>query len=420
MKRVRRLSFVVTGSISLVLLTLLSGASRSTEGAAAPKYSRAPRGQTSTLLPDGRWLFVGGDRGQVPQASAVLWDPVSNTLTPTRQTLQFARAGHTATVLPDGTVFIWGGFGSGGEIVTTAELFSPETQSFTPLFTPSLTPRSFHTATLLTDGQVLITGGRAVSGEILATAELWNPRTLTTEPIPGVMDLAREQHDAFLRADGTVLLRDGKDANEQPLGTDERYLPAQQTFVTQGVTSIPSSSLMVMASMPEGGATDVPLDSLIVVRFSHPVQVTTATTDSVTLASPHGVETVLVTAAEGGRLVFVTPAVSLQPKTVYTLTLDGIIDTTGATLPFTTLAFATGAATSATLSPATNAASSEQQANNSTATVETNGAVIPEPLAQTLNSATQAHGNELPPLQAPHGVTALAGRVVQLNGSPRL
>ena len=108
MKRVRRLSVLVTVSTGVIMLAVLLGASRGTEGTPVRQEASAPYGQTSTPLPDGRWVFIGGIHGRAPQASAVLWDPVRNTRTPTWHAPRFARAGHTATVLPDGTVLVLG------------------------------------------------------------------------------------------------------------------------------------------------------------------------------------------------------------------------------------------------------------------------------------------------------------------------
>ena len=64
--------------------------------------------QSVTVLPDGRRLFLGGfDSTGRPSAEAKLADG-SGDVQAISAVLQVPRAGHTATVLPDGTVFwIW-------------------------------------------------------------------------------------------------------------------------------------------------------------------------------------------------------------------------------------------------------------------------------------------------------------------------
>jgi hypothetical protein len=93
-------------------------------------HSLSSPGQSSTLLPNGHWLLLGGESPDgKPSALAVIWDPAngqSSLLAP----LSHARAWHTGTIQPDGTIFIFGGIGSNGKLVEAAEIFDPETQTF--------------------------------------------------------------------------------------------------------------------------------------------------------------------------------------------------------------------------------------------------------------------------------------------------
>src|SRR5260370_26030142 len=71
--------------------------------------------------------------------------------------LNTARAGHTATVLPNGKVLVAGGATAAGAIAS-AELYDPTTGTWS--VTGSLNvPRYLLTATLLSDGKVLAVGG---------------------------------------------------------------------------------------------------------------------------------------------------------------------------------------------------------------------------------------------------------------------
>src|SRR6266705_827609 len=64
-------------------------------------------GQSATLLPDGRWILVGGTAsGAVTGAISIAG---SSGAQPLALQLQFPRTGHSATVLPDGRVFVFGG-----------------------------------------------------------------------------------------------------------------------------------------------------------------------------------------------------------------------------------------------------------------------------------------------------------------------
>jgi hypothetical protein len=128
-------------------------------------------GHAAVGLPDGRVLVVGGWQGHRPVGSAELWDPVTETFTPTG-TLEPARNHASATLLQDGRVLVAGGFAGNYEYrsnaVARADLWDPATGSFTE--TGSLVvARAGHSATLLPDGRVMVTGG--------GPTEVWDPAT---------------------------------------------------------------------------------------------------------------------------------------------------------------------------------------------------------------------------------------------------
>jgi Galactose oxidase, central domain len=131
---------------------------------------------TATLLPDGNVLVLGGthiaapDGGGAPSAavsldSAEIYDRASSTFR-TAGKLLVARDSHTATLLPNGTVLVAGGYSHGfdgdadPEWVTmfTSELF--ELSASVSSSAASLEgDRAGQSATLLNSGQVLVTGG---------------------------------------------------------------------------------------------------------------------------------------------------------------------------------------------------------------------------------------------------------------------
>jgi Tol biopolymer transport system component len=194
---------------------------------------------TATLLADGRVLVVGGITVQIPPgtvlASAELYDPVSGSWTATGS-MASARAGFTATLLPDGKVLVAGGYccGTGGAgALASAELYDPVSGSWTATGSMAA-PRTGHTATLLPDGKVLVAGGGAHGhgGPSWASAELYDPVT-GSWTATGSMGTPRTWHSATLQPDGKVLVQGGVDsvsAGMHTLTTAELYDPGSGSW----------------------------------------------------------------------------------------------------------------------------------------------------------------------------------------------
>jgi len=140
------------------------------------KFSRASHtyggGETATatLLLDGRVLFVEGTDG--PSDHAEAYDPAAGT---------FTSLGSTNTVhwfsadvrLPDGSVLIAGGQVPGGNGNPQAEIFSPGNGTFA--VSNMTAGRHSNTATLLPNATVLITGGYSAWPAPTSTAEIYTP-----------------------------------------------------------------------------------------------------------------------------------------------------------------------------------------------------------------------------------------------------
>jgi WD40 repeat protein len=183
----------------------------------AARYSH-----TSTLLPDGKVLVVGGyDTNDVGLVSAELYNPVTGAWTMTGL-LNTARGSHTATLLPNGKVLIAGG-DTDYRISTPiagAELYDPATGTWA-VTGAMYSPRTGHTATLLPSGKVLVAGGD------IAGAELYDPATgIWTET--GALNESRLTHTATLLGDGKVLVATGGD------NTAEIYDPVIGTWTSTG------------------------------------------------------------------------------------------------------------------------------------------------------------------------------------------
>jgi hypothetical protein len=149
--------------------------------------------------------------------------------------MHIARASHSSTLLPNGTVLIAGGFaGSGGEYspYRTAELFDPNSGTFQSVTEMSI-GRSGHTATLLKNGKVLIVGGWTGRYDLRGSAEIFDPVTRRFAPT-GNLVVERAGNTATLLADGRVLITGGEDRQENKIVNAEIYDPSTGKFTATG------------------------------------------------------------------------------------------------------------------------------------------------------------------------------------------
>ena len=367
-----------------------------------PASTAAATGQSATQLPDGRWLLLGGESAAGTTRGGAMADPATGTTSRLDAPMTTPRAGHTATLLPDGTVLIVGGRSLLGQLAQTAELFDPQTGAFVPLGMEGGTPRAGHTATLLSDGRVLVAGGTAAGDRVVPDVEIWD---LPAQRVvaAGQLRQARSGQTATLLGDGSVVLTGGTDASGRRVAQPEGIDPSSGRIAAAVAPVDDGVPVHLMASMPADAALDVPVTTRVALRFSRPLRVETVNGATVTLTGPDGPVDATIVPAEGGRLAFVSPRVSLRHDSAYTLTLVGAVDVLGRSLVVARVAFVTVG------EPQRASDGSEEES------------WVPDARSRRTGWRTERPASpweSLPPLMAAPGVTAISGRVLTLDGRP--
>ena len=181
------------------------------------------------------------------------------------------RTAAAATLLANGKVLAVGGGISSRNVTATAELFDPAATGCGSGITGCWTltgslgqARAGHTATLLPNGKVLVAGGSALGGgNSFTSIELYDP-VAGTWSLVGLMQNARTAHQATLLPDGKILLTGGVFGlfSEQPLRTSELVDPASpatttaadQMLVDRGtaIAAAPGLSAFTATLLPNG------------------------------------------------------------------------------------------------------------------------------------------------------------------------
>jgi RHS repeat-associated protein len=372
-----------------------------------PKVFQAPAsidGQTSTTLADGGVLLIGGmDRDQ-PTRSIKIFNPGTGKSRSLPDMAQ-ARAWHTATVLPDGRVFVFGGVGNNQRVLSEGLVVDPISGKSTDVTDKgALVARAYHTASLITDGRVLIVGGKSKKGNPVSNAQLWDYRSETVESA-GTLSVSRAKHIATLSADGNVLIEGGVDEFGAEIKPSELFNVETKTFSLTTISSEQNGgeTPFVAASMPADRASEVPLDSKIVLRFSQRLSPGIIKQAINFEASGEGVA-VKIVPAENGRLAFINPVVELRKGATYKISVNGPADGSFSITP-TAILFTT--------------VTDKSPVN----------AIVPSGDLDWTPGPENMHGNwqsklpksnweDQPPLLANPGVTAVAGKVLTLTGLP--
>ncbi len=234
-------------------------------------------GHTATLLSNGLVLIAGGaDSNGKPVTTLEVYNPGNQSFAAVAGSLAANRIGHTATLLADGqTILVVGGdVDSNGQPNgnATAELlaYNSSTNSWATLSQANLPAAiSGHTATLLPDGTVVITGG--LTGGLATNAVvLFQPPTDLTKlsasnfiTLSSTLKAVRTNHTATLLDGGLVLIVGGSDGTTAYASAEiytPSYDPQGPVLVTStdtgaGTTDVVSSSPCTLTPTGNGAPT---------------------------------------------------------------------------------------------------------------------------------------------------------------------
>ena len=215
-----------TGAVMVTRVGRFSPTSSQLTGGQATSLNEGRYGASTTLLPDGRVLIVGGARMSPDKAKIV---EQSGDLNP------------------------WDNPANIGELLNTVEIYDPESGSFDPLIgTQLFYPRAFHNAVYLPVlNKVAIVGGiTLINNQIQGSnhAELFDPDTRQMLDAATVQPLLVERWGSsatilnYGKTDVFILLAGGR--AEQARGSYEVWNPAKGSIAFGPTSSAPNSGLV--------------------------------------------------------------------------------------------------------------------------------------------------------------------------------
>jgi galactose oxidase-like protein/Kelch motif protein len=232
------LTMAVAGLMSVAGL-LLQAVALAQQPKIAPSWTitgslnTAREGYTATLLPNGKVLVAGGTLARFGLTtysdSAELYDPATGTWSYTGN-LNVGRTRHTATLLSNGKVLVVGGEAGADQVTSTSELYDPATETWSSTGQTHCAGTG-HTATLLPNGKVLVAGSFGGIGSC-NIGELYDPATGNWRTT-GSLNTGRALHTATLLPSGKVLVAGGLEFVDS-LNTAELYDPATETWSATG------------------------------------------------------------------------------------------------------------------------------------------------------------------------------------------
>lgn len=233
---------------------------------------------TATLLPNGKVLIVGGNTTGQALEMAELYDPATGFFS--AHSTGVARYNHTTTLLQNGYVLVVGGIGASGARVTSVQIYNPnEGANGTWSSTANLTPgRSSHTATLLPNGAVFVFGGLTANNTATNTGALFTPNGASgswtalnfVDSGNSAAPNFRYGHTAALLSTGKVLMSGGRGGVNAAnvslvIGHSEFYNIATRTFergraitasrINHTATVLPNGKVLLFGGRTIGAST---------------------------------------------------------------------------------------------------------------------------------------------------------------------
>jgi len=185
-------------------------------------YSGHYNGHTATLLPNGKVLIYGSSQSNIME----LYDPIADTFSTVTPPLHMF-TNHTATLLADGRVLFVGGRNTDISYLEPnvplfdVRIYNPGTNLWTTMADMNLAHRN-HSAVLLLDGKVAIFGGESFSESEMDVVEIFDVPA-NEWVISGLMHVDRRYHDAIMSPQGNVFIFGGLSSGDDPVVALERY-----------------------------------------------------------------------------------------------------------------------------------------------------------------------------------------------------
>lgn len=228
-----------------------------------PNMMSARAGHTATVLNDGRVLIVGGMTreefsaafylGRAPTTACEIYDPITSTWM-AAASMGTARARHTASLLSDGRVFVFGGSSNGTDsgALASGEIYNPTTNTWSGTANITANARWKHSA-VVTGTDVLIIGGKASDSTYLASNYSYAPGSNTWTP-KGNLGTARANMMTRLLTTGDVVVAGGE--NPANLSSDE--------FSTSPYTVWSTNAAQLSVARHNGGTAILPNGKVVI------------------------------------------------------------------------------------------------------------------------------------------------------------